>query len=381
MRNRIALLGKSKGLLVALVAAVALALVGTTYGYAQLGKEVTLSLDGEAKTIKSSGDTVGEVLTEENIKIGEHDVVAPGLDEKVDDGTRISVKFGRQLTLNVDGKARTYWVTADTVEQALADLGLGYRGADLSASRGAEIDRGGLDLEITTPKSVIVKVAGQKAIRKAVPGTTVAEILERLELFVDSNDLVSPSRSSEVRDGTKIKVTKVKFKNKRDSSEAIAHGTVKKNDSSLYEGQTKVEKPGVDGIRDVTYKYEYRNGKVYKTTVVRSEVVKKPVSEVILVGTKEKAAPKPVAPDFSTGSTVWDRLAQCESGGNWSINTGNGYYGGLQFNAQTWQAYGGSGLPHENSREEQIRVATKLRDANGGYGAWPACSQKLGLPQ
>jgi hypothetical protein len=131
----------------------------------------------------------------------------------------------------------------------------------------------------------------------------------------------------------------------------------------------------------VTYKYEYRNGKVYKTTVVRSEVVKKPVSEVILVGTKEKAAPKPVAPDFSTGSTVWDRLAQCESGGNWSINTGNGYYGGLQFNAQTWQAYGGSGLPHENSREEQIRVATKLRDANGGYGAWPACSQKLGLPQ
>src|SRR3546814_855639 len=204
VRNRIALLGKSKGLLVALVAAVALALVGTTYGYAQLGKEVTLSLDGEAKTIKSSGDTVGEVLTEENIKIGEYDVVAPGLDEKVDDGTRISVKFGRQLTLNVDGKARTYWVTADTVEQALADLGLGYRGADLSASRGAAIDRGGLDLEITTPKSVIVKVAGQKAIRKAVPGTTVAEILERLELFVDSHDLVSPSRSrsAERRVGT-----------------------------------------------------------------------------------------------------------------------------------------------------------------------------------
>ncbi|NIS37004.1 MAG: transglycosylase family protein, partial [Actinobacteria bacterium] len=76
----------------------------------------------------------------------------------------------------------------------------------------------------------------------------------------------------------------------------------------------------------------------------------------------------------------WDALAECESGGNWSINTGNGYYGGLQFNLQTWQAYGGTGYPHENSREEQIRIATKLRDDRGGYGAWPACADKLGLP-
>ena len=104
MRNRIALLGKSRGLLVALVAAVALALVGTTYGYAQLGKEITVSLDGEAKTVTSSGDTVAEVLADEEIKVGEHDIVAPGLDEKVDDGTRISVRFGRKLTLTLDGK-------------------------------------------------------------------------------------------------------------------------------------------------------------------------------------------------------------------------------------------------------------------------------------
>jgi hypothetical protein len=82
-------------------------------------------------------------------------------------------------------------------------------------------------------------------------------------------------------------------------------------------------------------------------------------------------------------TAVWDQLAQCESGGDWSINTGNGYYGGLQFNLGTWQAMGGgayAALPSEASREEQIAVATKLRDANGGYGAWPACSASLGLP-
>ena len=89
---------------------------------------------------------------------------------------------------------------------------------------------------------------------------------------------------------------------------------------------------------------------------------------------------EPAATNFAGGSSVWDSLAQCEAGGNWAINTGNGYYGGLQFNIGTWQAYGGSGLPSSASRETQIAIATKVRDANGGYGAWPGCAAKLGLP-
>lgn len=74
----------------------------------------------------------------------------------------------------------------------------------------------------------------------------------------------------------------------------------------------------------------------------------------------------------------WDRLAQCESGGNWSINTGNGYYGGLQFSPTTWRAFGGSGMPHQASRGEQIAVAERTLAAQG-WGAWPSCSRKLGL--
>ena len=80
----------------------------------------------------------------------------------------------------------------------------------------------------------------------------------------------------------------------------------------------------------------------------------------------------------SSNDGVWDRLAQCESGGNWSINTGNGYSGGLQFLPSTWRANGGTGMPHQNSREEQIRVAENLR-AQAGFHPWPACARKLGL--
>lgn len=90
-----------------------------------------------------------------------------------------------------------------------------------------------------------------------------------------------------------------------------------------------------------------------------------------------KTAARPAAPAVAGGS-VWDRLAQCESGGNWSINTGNGYYGGVQFSAATWRGVGGTGLPSDASREEQIARAQALQ-ARSGWGQWPECSAKLGL--
>ncbi|HAS12463.1 MAG TPA: hypothetical protein DCS55_18440 [Acidimicrobiaceae bacterium] len=71
-------------------------------------------------------------------------------------------------------------------------------------------------------------------------------------------------------------------------------------------------------------------------------------------------------------------MAQCESGGNWSINTGNGYYGGLQFALATWESVGGSGYPHEHPAATQIDFGRTLQ-ARQGWGAWPHCSEKLGL--
>lgn len=74
-------------------------------------------------------------------------------------------------------------------------------------------------------------------------------------------------------------------------------------------------------------------------------------------------------------SVNWDAVAQCESGGNWAINTGNGYYGGLQFSPGTWHSNGGSGMPNQASREEQIRVAENVLRTQG-IGAWPTCGRR-----
>ena len=77
-------------------------------------------------------------------------------------------------------------------------------------------------------------------------------------------------------------------------------------------------------------------------------------------------------------TSTWDRLAKCESSGNWATNTGNGFSGGLQFTRSTWRAHGGKGVAHRASRAQQIAVAERVL-ANQGWGAWPACSSKLGL--
>ena len=78
-------------------------------------------------------------------------------------------------------------------------------------------------------------------------------------------------------------------------------------------------------------------------------------------------------------SVNWDAIAKCESGGNWAINTGNGYYGGLQFSPATWRSNGGTGMPHQASREEQIRIAENVLRTQG-IGAWPTCGRNAGAP-
>jgi resuscitation-promoting factor RpfA len=87
------------------------------------------------------------------------------------------------------------------------------------------------------------------------------------------------------------------------------------------------------------------------------------------------------APADAATNRSWNRLAQCESGGNWHINTGNGYYGGLQFSPSTWRGFGGghfASSAHRASRRAQIAVAQRVLRGQG-WGAWPSCTSQLGL--
>ncbi len=379
MRSRFAQLSRSKAVLATLAGVIVAAVAGTTVGYAALTKDVTLTLDGHTTHVSAIGDTVGDVLASEGIDVGDKDLVAPAVGDSVTDGTAIAVQFGRPLELSVDGESRTYWVNSTNVASALGEIGRRFDGADLSASRGSSIGRSGLKLEVVTPKVVRIKLGAKDLRKRKVTALTVADVLKSMDFEVDKHDLVSPSLTTEITDGTKVVVTDIRIATKKVKREVIDAPVIEREDAGMLEGEQRVVQAGKDGARNVTYRLRFVNGELAARKVVKASVSTKAVPTIVKVGTK--AEPEASGTNFAGGSTVWDSLAQCESGGNWAINTGNGYYGGLQFNLGTWRAYGGTGYPHQASRETQIAVATRLRDARGGYGSWPGCAAKLGLPR
>lgn len=118
----------------------------------------------------------------------------------------------------------------------------------------------------------------------------------------------------------------------------------------------------------------------YQAAPAYNSYASQPAQQQTYAANYSYSQPQPVAQaaPVSADAGVWDKLAQCESGGNWSINTGNGYYGGLQFSQASWQGVGGSGTASQASKAEQIKRAEMLQQRQG-WGAWPACSAKLGL--
>jgi uncharacterized protein YabE (DUF348 family) len=377
VRATFAHLTRRQAVLAVLVLAIVLAVAASGVGYAAMSKTVNLSIDGKTHSVRTFGGTVSDVLADQDIKLGKHDAVAPGADSSVADGQTIAVKYGRPLDVKVDGKHNRYWVTARDVSSALDQLGLRFGGADLTASRGSTISRSGMSLGVVTPKTLSVKIAGHKRHKTTVTALSVKGALRELGIRRDSNDQVKPGLGARIDDGSRLTFTRVKVARLKDL-QAVAHGTVKKADAGMYTDQTKTVRAGRDGSRRVVYKVTTKNGKVTARKAVRSTLLRAPVSSIVRYGTKDRPAPEPAptTSNYAGGSSAWDRIAACESGGNWAANTGNGYYGGLQFNLGTWQAYGGSGRPDQNSREAQIAVAERVAAAEGGYGAWPVCGAR-----
>lgn len=365
--------------------------VGVGAGYAVLVKDVNLSVDGQVTEVRGFHGTVGEVLAAEGIEVGEHDTVQPAVTEPVTDGQSVVVRFGRELKVIVDGEETSYWTTATTVDSALRDLDLRLDGADLSASRSQALGRSGLALNVVMPKAISIKADGETA-ELSTTARTVAAVLKAEGLSLGKHDIVKPAISTPITEDLDVVIKRVE-KKKKTESVAVAFTTVEKKSSDLYVGETKTQTKGVAGSKDVTTQYTYTDGKLTKEKVVKEKVTKEPTTRVVLVGTKARPAPTPARSTSSSSSSssaprnagptsgaginlanaaMWDRIAQCESGGRWNINTGNGYYGGLQFDYGTWLSVRGNDFaPRADlaSRAEQITVANRLY-AQRGLQPW-----------
>lgn len=358
----------SRAVVIGLVSTIVVAILATTVGYSAATNQVTVTVDGKAHTVRTFGDNVEDVLAGEGIKLAPRDVVVPAPETAVNDGSEISVRFSRPLTVSIDGQQSTHWTTATNVSSALVQLGIRTGNAALSTSRGATIDRQGMLLTITTPKRFLVKLgkADRRPVKVAAPD--VQSLLSKLGASYDANDIVRPALTEPLQAGDKVTLIRVHAVRKYVARERVPQPVTERQDSSLYVGERETVEAGRPGLRSVTYRVVFHNGSVFKKVVLAQTPLRAARNAVVKVGTK----PMPAS---TANGGAWDRIAQCESGGNWHANTGNGYYGGLQFSLSTWRANGGAGRPDQASREQQIAVAERVRKASGGYGAWPHCGK------
>ncbi|HET7069691.1 MAG TPA: ubiquitin-like domain-containing protein, partial [Nocardioides sp.] len=233
MRQKFARVSKSKAALVAAGAVALAAVVGTTVGYASMGKDVTLNVDGHVEHVTATGDTVGQVLKDQGISLRSHDEVAPALDQPVNDGTSIAVRYGKPLKLEVDGATTTYWVTATDVRDALQEINRSFDRSHLSVSRGAGITRDGLRISIATPKRLTFVIGGKKAVHRTVPAYTVAQALKALNVKLGKDDVVHPGLHHALTKGDKVVLDRIRIVRKHVDGETVPFSTLTHDDSSM----------------------------------------------------------------------------------------------------------------------------------------------------
>ena len=357
-------------------------------------KTIDLKIDGHHQQVSTKAKNVSDALAAAGVSVDSHDLVAPDLGSTIDNGSTIVVRRGHLLHLTVNGKASDVWVNADSVDEALTQLG--YNSNTLvSVSRSMRLDtlaRGAAtNLSIASPKRLVIQV-DRRTLTVTSAASTVADALSHAMVFVGPSDRLSAPRASLVRDNQVIKVQRVRYATSV-TSVRVGFQRITERDSSSYIGQSRLVTSGKPGLKRITYRLTYLDGKLAGKAPVRTTLVTAPVNQVTRIGAKQRpvvTAPKPApvtkrptprtaTPPPSSSGLNWDAVAACESGGNWHINTGNGYYGGLQFDSGTWLSNGGGAYaPRADlaSREQQIAVATRLYNARGA-SPWPVCGQRL----
>ena len=345
-------------------------LVAGTTAFVTFDKTVTLSVDGERHEIRSFARTVGDVLDSEGITVGIHDLVSPLPGRRLESGDKIVVRYGRPVELTVDGQTRTVWTTARKVDEALMMFGLRADGAYLSASRSTRISRSGMNLYVRLPHDLTILADGKRH-ELTTTALTVREALAEAKVKVRAHDRVSAGLASYPMDEQVIAVTRVDGK-KVVEEKAVPFKTVTKQSAALYKGVTKVETRGKVGVRVRTFSETYVNGKLSARKLVSDKLSVKPVTEVVLVGTKPKPENSPSADGLN-----WAALADCESGGNPdAYNPSGPYYGLYQFSESTWHSVGGAGVPTDYGSGEQTYRAQLLYKRSGA-GQWPVCGKYL----
>ena len=347
-----------------------LALVGAGSYAVAAYKMVTLDVDGARMTVATMKTKVVDIVQENGYSVADRDDIFPAANASVGDAETIVLRRGRPVQISLDGSdPKQVWTTASTVDEALAQLSMTDT-APAAASRGTRLPLEGMALPVVSAKTVQIDEGGVvNTVHLAAPN--VGALLAAAGAPLEQNDTVVPAASSTVIAGMQIQVTRMRIE-KVTQQVPLVPGARRIEDPTMNMSRQVVEDPGTPGVQDVIFAVAKVNGVETGRLPVSNTVVVPARDSVLRVGAKPGTEVPPV-----TNGAIWDAIARCESGNNWAINTGNGFYGGVQFDQNTWERSGGSRYASRAdlaTREEQIAIAT-VTQARQGWGAWPVCGR------
>ena len=371
-----------------LVAGTAATAIGTSY------RHVTVEVDGVTRDVSGFFTTAGDALHSAGVTVGDHDLVAPASNQTVASGDTVVVRTATEYDVTVDGNQTTAWSTASSISGVLSALpaSAASMAADRSYTRAEmPVAEAGQTVHVVadgTTKDVVVS---------SDEGTTA--ILEKAGITAGPIDRVTMEHNG---GEATLRVARV-VRGTVSTTTEIPYETEEREDAEAEQGTEKTVQEGVAGS-EVTEAYQETIDGNVTVSAVLSTTRTEPTTRIVSKGTKEKKAEEAkTSTDSSSSSSsssagsssssssgsagsavisgddaaIWAAIAQCESGGNPSINTGNGYYGMYQFSLPTWRSVGGSGLPSDASAEEQTMRARMLQQ-RAGWGQW-GCAYQLGL--
>lgn len=369
--------GKFSALKVGTQLVVLLGLVLGLVAFVGNNKTVTLNVDGKVSSIQTFGGTVGQVVKSADVELQPADRVSPAADVSVQNGQVINVNLAKVVTVNLDGSKKTVNTTSPDVAGLVSELGVASS-SEVSVPAESQLTVQGSFVSISTPKDITLVADGASS-AITTTSSSVGEVLEDAGITLDADDRTSQPSNAPVVNSMVVKVSRVDTGQTADTTEDIAFETLKTDSAELTVGEEEVTQEGVAGKVDKKFSLVLVDGREASRTLVSETVTVQPVTKKITVGTKPKPAAKPAA-GSNTGAAapammneaMWDAIAMCESTGNWSINSGNGYYGGLQFDIQTWLGAGGGAYAPNASlatKAQQIDIANRVY-AQRGLQPW-----------
>jgi uncharacterized protein YabE (DUF348 family) len=336
---------------------------------------VTVHIDGEDKVVATTAKTVGKVLEKLETPVSQFDKTEPTSDAEVTGGEfKINV-YRARLVAVVDG-ANSYTVmTAERTPRLIAS----EAGFKTSAEDQFEFSRGDDPFEGAPGTQMVIKRA--KTINFDLYGTsssirthetTVDQFLSSRDIELSSGDELNVPIESRITEGMTISLAQVE-RNLETVEEVAPFSEQQIKDAQQPTTYKKVQTPGVNGKKLVTYETVIRNGGAPERTAVKEVITEQPVQQVVVVGAKSNTFDGPFGEALA-------KLRSCE--GSYTSNTGNGYYGAYQFNVGTWRASAPAGygdvLPSNAPPSVQDEAAASLYKRRG-WQPWPGCTKKLGL--